>query len=149
MRSLFYAIFTLVLFSYAALGQSNDWQAVTDLKPGTRVIVTERSGAETKGRIRAADDNSIAIERGGKRISVSRTSIDRVYLAKRGSVLKRALIGAAAGAGIGATIGAGVTIVTKGNGLEAAGGFLYGIPTGAAVGAATTGTKRGRLIFSQ
>ncbi|MGD9587580.1 MAG: hypothetical protein AB7Q37_10220 [Pyrinomonadaceae bacterium] len=149
MRSFLYAFFSLFLFSSATLGQTSDWQAVVALKPGTRVIVSERGEGEIKGRIRAADDSSIAIERGGKRISVSRSSVDRVYLAKRGSVLKRALIGAAAGAGIGAAIGAGVTVATKGDGLAAAGGFLYGIPVGAAIGAATTGTKRGRLIYSQ
>lgn len=149
MRSFFYALFALVLFSYTASGQSNDWQAVRDLKPGTRVIVTETSGAETKGRIRAADDSSIEIERSGQRLQVVRSSVDRVYLAKRGSVLKRALVGAAAGAGIGAAIGAGVTVATKGNGLAAAGGFLYGLPVGAAVGAATTSTKLGAVIYQR
>ncbi len=136
----FFALLTLI----SGCPAQSDWAAVRDLKPGTRVIVVERSGSETKGRISRADENVIELAGGG---SIMRDSIDRVYLTKRGSVLKRTLIGAAAGAGVGVAIGVGITAATKSDGLAAAGGFLIGIPAGAVVGAATTGRTRGRLIY--
>ena len=143
MRAVIFSFLTLLLFTAGCVGQS-DWAAVRELKSGTRVMIVENSGAETKGRVLRSDDISIVLDKGR---TLGRDSIARVYLTKRGSMLKRALIGAAAGAGIGAAVGAVVVVATKTDGLAAAGGFLYGIPIGAAVGAATTGRKRGRLIY--
>ena len=143
MKAIFVSIFTILFIVSGCFAQA-DWSAVRELKPGTRVVVVERSGAETKGRVSRSDDAVIILDKGR---AISRDSIARVYLTKRGSILKRALIGAAAGAGIGVAIGVGVTAATKGEGLAAAGGFLIGIPAGAAVGAATTQRKRGRLIY--
>ena len=143
MKAIFLSIF-VVLFIVSGCFAQSDWAAVRELKPGTRVVIVERSGAETKARVSRVDDSSLFLDKGR---NIARGSIARVYLTKRGSILKRALIGAAAGAGIGVAIGVGVTAATKGDGLAAAGGFLIGIPAGAAVGAATTGRKRGRLIY--
>jgi hypothetical protein len=143
MRAIFLSIICLFVFGPICFGQS-EWAAVRELKPGTRVVVVERNGSETKGRVSRAEDTALLLDKGR---TVARDSIARVYLTKRGSILKRALIGAAAGAGIGVAIGVGVTLATKSEGLAAAGGFLIGIPAGAAVGAATTGRKRGRLIY--
>jgi len=64
--------------------------------------------------------------------------------------VKRGVIGALAGAGAGLLIGAATVAATKGDGLIAAGGFLYGIPIGAAIGVATAGgTKKGELVYSR
>lgn len=145
MKEVFASIFTLLFLAAGCFAQS-DWSAVRDLTTGTKVVIVERSGLQTKARITRADDVTVFLDKGR---TIARDSVDRVYLTKRGSILKRALIGAAAGAGIGAAIGAVVTVATKGNGLAAAGGFLAGIPAGAAVGAATTGKKRGRLIYTR
>jgi hypothetical protein len=142
-KAIFVSIF-VVLFIVSGCTAQSDWGTVRDLKPGTRVVVVERSGVETKGRVGRSDDEALFLEKGR---TIERDSIARVYLTKRGSILKRALIGAVAGAGIGVAVGVGVTAATKGDGLAAAGGFLIGIPAGAAVGAATTGRKRGRLIY--
>lgn len=136
--------FLLLLFLSVGCFAQSDWSSIRDLKPGTRVVVVERSGAESKGRVTRADDTTVLLDKGR---TISRDSIARVYLTKRGSILKRALIGAAAGAGIGTAVGVIVTVATKSEGLAAAGGFLIGIPAGAAVGAATAGRKRGRLIY--
>lgn len=143
MKAIFVSIFAILFIVSGCFAQS-DWSAVRELKPGTRVVVVERNGLETKARVSRVDDASVVLDKGR---TIARDSIARVYLTKRGSVLKRTLIGAAAGAGIGVAIGVGVTLATKGEGLAAAGGFLIGIPAGAAVGAATTGRKRGRLIY--
>ena len=143
-KAIFVSTFTFLILISGCLAQS-DWSAVRDLRPGTRVVILERSGAETKARVSRADDTIVFLDKGR---TIARDAIARVYLTKRGSILKRALIGAAAGAGIGVAIGIGVTAATKSNGLAAAGGFLIGIPAGAAVGAATVERKRGRLIYS-
>lgn len=144
MKAISISVFAILVLVSASFAQS-DWAAVRDLKAGTRVVIIERSGTETKARLTRADDMTVSLDKGR---TIARDAIARVYLTKRGSFLKRALIGAAAGAGIGMGIGAGVVAATKGDGLIAAGGFLIGIPAGAAIGAATTGTKRGRLIYS-
>ena len=142
-KAIFVSIFAMLFIVSGCFAQS-DWGSVRELRGGTRVVIVERSGAVTKGRVSRSDDAAVFLDKGR---TIGRDSIARVYLTKRGSILKRALIGAAAGAGIGVAIGVGVTAAAKGDGLAAAGGFLIGIPAGAAVGAATTGRKRGRLIY--
>ena len=79
MRAVILASFTLLLLNICCLGQS-DWTTVRDLKPGTRVVVVERSGAEAKGRIAGIDETTISLDKGR---SISRDSIARVYLTKR------------------------------------------------------------------
>jgi len=142
-KAIFGSIFAILFIVSGCFAQS-DWAAVRELKSGTRVVIVERTGAETKARVSRTDDTTLFLDKGR---TIARDSIARVYLTKRGSILKRALIGAAAGAGIGVAVGIGITAATKSNGLAAASGFLIGIPVGAAVGAATAGRKRGQLIY--
>lgn len=144
-RSILFSAFLLFI---AAPVCAQDWSAVSVLKPGTRVYINARNGKEVKGKIVAVSDAALDIRSNGKNVSIGRGDVLTIHLARRGSILKRALIGAAAGAGIGAGVGAGVVAATKSDGLAAAAGFLYGIPIGAVVGAATTGHKRGELIYS-
>jgi hypothetical protein len=136
-------VFALLFLTYGCFAQS-EWTSVRELKAGTRVVVVERSGAESTGRVARVDDIALTLDKGR---AISRDSVARLYLTKRGSIMKRALIGAIAGAGIGTALGVIATVATKSDGLAAAGGFLYGIPVGAAIGAATVGRKRGRLIY--
>ena len=140
-------ISTFVLF-FVAPGFAQDWTSVTGLKSGTRIYLSQKNSQEYKGKVVAVSDSSIEVRVGGRSISIARGDVLTIHLARRGSILKRALIGAAAGAGIGFGIGAGVVAATKSDGLAASGGFLYGIPIGAVVGAITTGHKKGRLIYS-
>ena len=141
-------IFSALLFFVAAPAAAQDWSALTRLEPGTRVYLTTRSGNELNGRIVAVSDASVELRVRGRNSSVARNDVLTVHRSRRGSFLKRTLIGAAAGAGIGAGVGAAVVAATKSDGLAAAGGFLLGIPAGAVIGAATTGRKRGELIYS-
>ena len=127
---------------------AQDWSEVQGLKPGTRVHVTTKSGSETKARIGAVTDSTAQLRVKRSYVSLTKDEILTIHLTRRGSMIKRALIGAAAGAGIGTAVGVGVVAATKSDGLAAAGGFLYGIPIGAVIGAATAGHKRGRLIYS-
>ena len=141
-------ILAAIFFFAPAPVLTQDWSAVQSLEPGTRVYVTTKSGSEIKAKISAVSDSSAELRANGGSITIRKDEILTIHLTRRGSIVKRALIGAAAGAGIGAAVGAGVVAATKSDGLAAAGGFLYGIPIGAVIGAATTGHKRGRLIFS-
>ena len=143
-----FAFFLALLILQPAYAQTNDWGRVERLKKGTTLYVSLINGSEVKGKVASVAADSIALVRDGRSTSIARADIARVYRAKRGSILKRTLIGAAAGAGVGMLVGAGVVAATKGDGLIAAGGFLYGIPAGAAIGAATAGKKRGELIYS-
>lgn len=145
--------FILCLFFVAAStgsaqSSANDWGALESLKSGSKVLVLTKSGRELKGKLSSISPTGIEVRSGSATVPISRDDVQTVHRSRRGSMLKRSLIGAAAGAGIGVAVGVIVTVATKSNGLAAAGGFLYGIPIGAAVGAATTGRKRGELIYN-
>ena len=140
----------IVLFAFASVtaqASISDWANVESLSARKSVIIETVSGATLKGRINSVDTDTVVINSKGRSVSIQRTDVQRVYLTKRGSIVKRALIGAAAGAGIGTAIGVIGTVATK-DPLVAAGGFIFGIPAGAAIGAMTAGRKRGELIYS-
>lgn len=142
------AIFAAFFLLAAVCVSAQDWSAVQGLKPGTRVYVTTKAGTELKGKIDSVTDSNAQLRINGRIVPFNKDAILTIHLTRRGSIVRRALIGAAAGAGIGAAVGVGVVAATKSDGLAAAGGFLYGIPIGAVIGAATTRHKRGRLIYS-
>lgn len=153
MRSVFLSIVILSLFAQsmisASVGTDSDWNSVLSLSPGVRLIVQLKGGSQLKGRLRSADEGTLSIETGGRSTRIPKDEVHRVFLGKRGSLTKRALIGGAIGFGIG--IGAGVLYERNSpdpDGLAAAGGMLYGVPVGAAIGAlASGGTKKGTLIY--
>ena len=141
-----YILFVFVVL-LASTASAQSWDSVESLKPNTRIVIVNKRGDEIKGKIGAVSKNDLELRREGKTATFAKDDIQNIYLSRRGSMLKRALIGAAAGAGIGVAVGVAVTVATKGDGLAAAGGFIYGIPAGAVIGAATAGRKRGRLIY--
>jgi hypothetical protein len=153
-RLFIHSIFGLFLFTFVAgvNAQSSDdrWRALNDLKPGTRIVVDQDGGRSVKAKFASSIDQKLAVMVKGKRIEIDRSTILAVYLGRKSSKVKRGLIGALAGAGAGMLIGAATVAATKGDGLIAAGGFLYGIPIGAAIGVATAGgTKKGELLYSR
>ena len=130
--------------------QSSNWDNVTALSGGTRLVVEQDGGKAAKGKFASATADSLFLSTGGRQVEIARTSISAVYLGTKGSRTKRAIVGALAGAGAGVLIGAVAVAATKGDPLIAAGGFLFGLPAGAAIGAATGGgTKRGELIYKR
>ena len=153
-RLFIHSIVGLFLFTFVAgvNAQSSDdrWRALNDLKPGTRIVVDQDGGRSVKAKFASSIDQKLALMVKGKRIEIDRSTILAVYLGRKSSKVKRGLIGALAGAGAGMLIGAATVAATKGDGLIAAGGFLYGIPIGAAIGVATAGgTKKGELLYSR
>ena len=133
-------------------GQDRDeqWRKLASLSPGARVVVDQDSARSIKARFLRAADDALTVQTGGREIALPRAAVSAVYLGRRSSRLKPALIGALAGAGGGLLVSGVVVAVTKGDPLIGAGGFLIGIPVGAAIGAATGGgTKKGELIYSR
>lgn len=141
------SIFLLFGSHVFAQSQANDWSAVESLRSRTNVILEIAGGGTIKGKVVSVNLTAINLTQKGRSVAINRNDVQRVYLTRRKSVLSRTLLGAAAGAGIGFGIGGLVAVATKGNGLAAAAGFLYGIPAGAVIGALTTGRKRGELIY--
>jgi hypothetical protein len=156
MRTIFFptvsaVILLLSLAAYSSAQTGDDrWSRIAPLSPDTRLIVEHDGGKPLKARFVGSNDSTISLKVDGKILDLPKTSISAIYLARRPSRIKRAAIGALAGAGAGILIGAVAVAATKGDPLIAAGGLLIGLPAGAAVGAVTGGgTKRGALIYSR
>ncbi len=138
------------LLTSAVQGQADNdkWKNVQSLSEKKSVVVETKTGQTIKAKYQSATDGSLRLLKSGKTFELDRNEIAAVYLGRRVSILKRAVIGAFAGAGAGVLVGAIYTVATKTNGLAAAGGFLYGIPVGAVIGGVSESkTKKGILIY--
>lgn len=136
----------------AVNGQNRDaqWNGLASLSTGTRLVIDQDGKKAVKGRFVRATDQVLTLKTGGREIGLPRDAVSAVYLGRRPSRVKRGLIGALAGAGAGLLVSGVVIAATKGDPLIGAGGFLIGIPVGAAIGAATAGgSKKGELIYSR
>ncbi len=138
------------MFSSASIfAQANatGWNAVESLAAGKRIFVETKAGETLVAKLASSDATSITLRHSGRSVRLGRDDVARIFTAARKSRIKRAFWGAAAGGGIGIALGIGLGIATK-EPLLGAGGVLIGFPAGAAIGAATTGHKRGKLIYS-
>ena len=155
LKSLLTGIFLLIAIGgitsdLNAQAGTDRWNDLRSLKEGTRLVVDYDGQPALKAKFSGATDQSLAVMSKGKRVEITRDQISAVYLGRKSSKLKRGLIGGLAGAGAGLLVGAATIAATKGDPLIAAGGFLYGIPIGAAIGVATAGgTKKGDLLYSR
>lgn len=152
LRSLLLALILCAAFAASAFSQTADprWNALSTIKPGTRLVVDVDAQRSMTVKFVRADDRSLVVARDGRETELARSAVSAVHLGQRSSRMKRGLIGALAGAGAGVLIGVIATTTAKADPLTAAGGFLIGIPVGAVVGAATGGkTRKGALIYSR
>ena len=85
------------------------------------VVVETKAGKTIKAKFQNASEASLRLLKNGKAIDLDRSEIAAVYLGRRGSIAKRAIIGAFAGAGAGFLVGGIYAVATKSNGLAAAG----------------------------
>jgi len=132
----------------AAQSLNRDWSSVETVSKKTSLIVETKTGATVSGKVVEVTPTTLNLKRGGKTIALERDDVARVYRAKKSSRLKRALIGAGIGAGVGFGVGGIYALITKGSGLIASAGLLYGTPIGAVIGGLTGGNKRkGALIY--
>lgn len=153
-KSYFQAIllltFCFLVLTGSARAQTDDdkWKNVQALSEKRSVVVETKAGETIKAKFQSASDGSLRLLKSGKTIELNRSDVAAVYLGRRGSILKRAVIGAFAGAGAGFLVGGIYAVATKSDGLAAAAGFLYGIPAGAIIGGVSGGrTKKGTLIY--
>lgn len=134
--------------SASAQFEQQSWANVETVKIESALIVETKTGATVKGKVASVTPTTLNLSSGGRAIALERDNIARVYRALKGSRLKRALIGAGIGAGAGFGIGGVYSVIKKENGLAAAAGFIYGLPIGAVVGAATGGkSRKGVLLY--
>jgi hypothetical protein len=152
----FALILCLGLPMAAVAGQSgavsNDWAAVRSLPIGDRLSVKLKDGKKMEGRLVAASDTSITLDRGSKTSDVDRNSVAKLQRFVSNSVGKSIGKSTAIGAGIGFGAGAGVGLAAgQYEDLETASlvgilgaiGAGIGAAVGALVGAASaTGRKR-------
>lgn len=144
-----FAAFILIAApSASAQTAQQTWANVEAVRIKSALIVETKTGEVAKGKVTSVTAATLNLSSGGRAVALERDGIARVYRAKKGSRIKRALIGAGIGAGVGFGIGGIYSVVNKENGLAAAGGLLYGLPIGAVVGAATGGkTRKGVLLY--
>lgn len=148
------AVFTVFVgFSFAsnnfAQAPLGEWDRLSLVPVNSKLFVESDGKKPTKGKLVRVTDNGLTIRSSGRDVEIPQSSISAVYYGKRPSRLKRGLIGALAGAGAGVLIG-GLAAAAGADPLIAAGGFIYGIPAGATIGALSGGgMKKGDLIYSR
>jgi hypothetical protein len=135
----------------SAQAATNDWNIVRAIKPGTQLIVETRNGESVKGKLTGATDTGLQLSRDGKNVAFDQTAIGKIYLTKKGSRIKAALLGGVKGAGLGAGIGIVVALADRSSGdanFAPAAGVLFGFPAGVVYGAVRGGkTGKGRLVY--
>ena len=82
------------------------WAAVKGLTPGTEIMVRTHDKGTLRGRIASVTDDSLVVNRGRSRESVSQNSIARLSIRKKSHRGRNTLIGIGVGGGVGLAIGA-------------------------------------------
>jgi small nuclear ribonucleoprotein (snRNP)-like protein len=148
--AIFSVFLVLLTLGPSAFGQSsNDWNSLNNLPPEFRLIVELKGGRRLKGKFEGFEPNSLRIRTDGKSINIGRDEVSRVYRGEKRSRVRSALIGAGIGLGVGVAVGVlHERNSTDPDGLAGVAGVLYGVPAGAAIGAAAGGrVKKGSLLY--
>lgn len=148
------AALCLAMIAPAASAQQmvmDDWTAVQSLTPSDEIVITLKSGKETKGKFLDAGAGEVSIERKGKRESVPKDTIAQIHLIKRKAAKgKWALIGAGVGAGTGFGIGQAKNSPPVDDGeIYPFMGTVIGTGVGAAVGYVFGISRRKRTLIYQ
>jgi hypothetical protein len=132
----------------------SDWTAVGQLTAGQKIRILPLKGELISGRYLTWSADSLAIDRGGRRgtVTIARPEVRWVRAARKGGRLRRTLIGAAAGFGIGFVIGAALARqITDDNDpprFETGGGMgLFGAGVGAGLAALAGGGTDYPVIY--
>jgi len=156
----FALILCLALPLAAAAGQSNssasDWSAVQSVPLGDKLSVKLKDGKKVEGRLRAATDTTLTLDRGNKSSVFDRNSIAKVHRYVSNSVGKSIGKSTAIGAGVGFGAGAGLGLAAGQYedietaslvGIFGAIGAGVGAAIGALVGAASATGRKKLLIY--
>ena len=101
MRALWRCVSFAAWLAAAAYAQS--WDALRELKPGDRVVVSERGGAEHAGTFVSFAPEAIAIETKRGAVSLERAHVAKVRVRSQARRGRNAAIGAAIGLAVGLT----------------------------------------------
>jgi hypothetical protein len=159
----FALVICLALPIVAAAGQSNqsntsssDWSVVQSIPLGDKLSVKLKDGKKVEGRLRAASDTTLTLDRGNKSSDLDRNSIARIHRYVPNSVGKSIGKSTAIGAGVGFGAGAGLGLaagqyedIETGAlvGIFGAIGAGVGAAIGAIVGAASATGRKKLLIY--
>jgi hypothetical protein len=162
----FALIICLALPIVAAAGQSNqsntsstssgDWSVVQSVTLGDKLSVKLKDGKKVEGRLRAASDTTLTLDRGNKTSDLDRNSIARIHRYVPNSVGKSIGKSTAIGAGVGFGAGAGLGLAAGQYedietaalvGIFGAIGAGVGAAVGAIVGAASATGRKKMLIY--
>lgn len=155
----------LIIFTFftssaqTALAQKDDWNSVKGLV-NQEIAFKKSSGEIVFGRLNSFNDTEFVIQIADKSeltnnsLTVSKTEVNRIWLATLRFDERNTTKGALIGAAIGAAIGTGVYLETKkedADGLESLAIPIFTLPA-AGVGAligyfSKKGHKRGKLIY--
>jgi hypothetical protein len=127
----------------------NDWSAVQALSPGEKIVVRTKDGDRLTGRFDSASDILLNFTHDGRKVSLTRESIQRVQINRGKSHAKGALFGAAIGAGAGFTAGAIVYFPARDDivGTTVPGATALGLAIGAGIGAALGKGNKNETIY--
>ncbi|MEP7273078.1 MAG: hypothetical protein ABI882_16385 [Acidobacteriota bacterium] len=126
----------------------NNWQAVQNLKPGTKLEVKPKTGRKVQGKVISVTADSVTItgsKNTGQDIEFKRDEIAQIRRKSTGETLAATAIGSGLGLGAGYGIGYGIGEAAKARYPTEYGGAILG----AAAGAVTGGflASRGRVIY--
>ncbi|MDT5158127.1 MAG: hypothetical protein QOC61_420 [Acidobacteriota bacterium] len=144
-------LFTLALGPKAAAQTaaeaSHDWSAVASITPGQRIVVRLKEGDRLTGRFDSASDLVINFTHDGKKVSLTRESIQRVQTDGGTDRLKAALVGAAIGGGAALAFGGWVHSYGDFNSSIIYGPGLAGAGIGAGIGAAVGMGRTNHTVY--
>lgn len=159
----FALIICLALPIVAAAGQSKqsntssgDWSVVQSVPLGDKLSVKLKDGKKVEGRLRAASDTTLTLDRGNKTSDLDRNSIARIHRYVSSSVGKSIGKSTAIGAGVGFGAGAGLGIAAGQYedietaalvGIFGAIGAGIGAAVGVIVGAASATGRKKMLVY--
>jgi hypothetical protein len=154
-RQIISSIVVVLFFEFTAQAQTGDWQAVQNLKPGSRILV--KAQHRYLCSMEGATDDELVCEGHQPRslrlstLTIPRSEIQEVRMLPQPNQAKDAWIGAAIGAGAGATAAASNSRTSRG--ANAFFGALAGAGFGALVGAMVPVFqvifRHGKLIYKR
>jgi hypothetical protein len=137
---------------------AQEWQGLSGLKPGKKILVEFKSGVTVDGKFVGVAGERLTLSAEGSTHALERSDIRRVYLLKgRWSRRKAARVGAVAGMLLGTVVGAGLMVKAEREpGFVAGGhadtgpvfaGMFVGAAAGAGAGALVGGKRAGALLY--
>ena len=148
------AIVAIVLMAQTPVASaqgSSQWSAVQAIPVDARLIVKQKDGKTTEGKMIEASETNLTLSRNNKVVNISRDNIRQIHRST-GKAAKGKWAGIGAGIGAGAGAGAGATkhsSESDDSEIYVVMGLLIGAGAGAATGALFGASRRNReLVYA-